>query len=155
MDSSTASLASPGGALAPEQVAALAAAIAPLTADQLIWASGYTAGLAAARRDGTSPLATSASPIAAAADIPELTIVYGSQTGHSESVAAALHQSAEQAGFAAKLLNMSDLSARKLAKAQWIALVVSTHGEGDPPDDAVMLLGRMRKPRAPKIEAVK
>ncbi|MEM6809531.1 MAG: flavodoxin domain-containing protein [Pseudomonadota bacterium] len=155
MVSSTASLASPGGALAPEQVAALDAAIAPLTADQLIWASGYTAGLAAARRDGTSPLATSASPIAAAADIPELTIVYGSQTGHSESVAAALHQSAEQAGFAAKLLNMSDLSARKLAKAQWIALVVSTHGEGDPPDDAVMLLEQLRKPRAPKLEAVK
>lgn len=155
MVSSTAALPRPSGALAPDQIAALDAAVAPLTADQLIWASGYTAGLAAARTLGTAPVAHSETGVAAGAETPELAIVYGSQTGHSESIANALHQSAAQAGFAAKLLNMSDLSARKLAKEQWIALVVSTHGEGDPPDDAVMLLEQLRKPRAPKLDGVK
>ncbi|MEM1438741.1 MAG: flavodoxin domain-containing protein [Pseudomonadota bacterium] len=155
MVSSTAALQRPSGVLAPDQIAALDAAIAPLTAEQLIWASGYTAGLAAAPRFEQAPAASLATGDTVAAEVPELAIVYGSQTGHSESVAAALHQSAEHAGFAAKLLNMSDLSARKLAKEQWIALVVSTHGEGDPPDDAVMLLEQLRKPRAPKLDGVK
>ncbi|MEO1594434.1 MAG: flavodoxin domain-containing protein [Pseudomonadota bacterium] len=155
MVSGTATLPRSSGTLTPDQIAALESAIAPFTPDQLIWTSGYTAGLAAARRVETGPDLSPANGVSAVAGVPELTIVYGSQTGHSESIATALHQAAEQAGFAGKLLNMSGLSARKLAKEQWIALVVSTHGEGDPPDDAVMLLEQLRRPRAPKFDGVK
>ncbi|MEL7313123.1 MAG: flavodoxin domain-containing protein, partial [Pseudomonadota bacterium] len=151
MVSPTSALNSPTGVLSVDQLTALDAAVAPLNPDQLIWASGYVAGLAAALRPSQTTVSSTQLESTSTANVPELAIVYGSQTGHSEAIAETLHQSAQQAGFATKLLNMSDLSARKLAKERWVALVVSTHGEGDPPDDAIMLLEQLGKPRAPSF----
>lgn len=154
MVSSTSALTGYSGVLAADQIQALDAAAAPLTPEQLTWASGYLAGLAVAGRQPAAVDAPDSGQIQPD-NAPELAIVFGSQTGHSESIAESLYQSAAHAGISAKLINMADTSARKLAKERWIALVVSTHGEGDPPDDAVVLLEQLGKPRAPKFDGVK
>ncbi len=140
------------GVLAADQLGALDAAVATLNANQLAWASGYLAGIAAAGSRAAPAGENTADLATAASAKPELAIVFGSQTGHAEAIAEDLHQAAQAAGFGAKLLNMADLNARQLAKERWVALVVSTHGEGDPPDDAMLLLEQLRKPRAPRLE---
>ena len=144
------------GATVPsaDVVSALAATIAPLNSEQLAWASGYVAGLAAARQPVAAQAATSPTH-GSSETVPKLTIIFGSQTGHSEGVAQALYASAQRAGVDAVLLSMADVTARKLSRERWVALVVSTHGDGDPPDDAILLLEQLRAERAPRLEALR
>jgi sulfite reductase (NADPH) flavoprotein alpha-component len=128
--------------LGEQTLHALGAAAAGLSAEQLQWASGYLAGLAAAGQ----PAAT---PAQAAGATPQLTIVYGSQTGNGRKVAAQLQAAAQARGIAAELVNMADFPSARLKRERYIAIVVSTHGEGDPPDDAMelhrFLTGRARR----------
>src|SRR5207248_11607797 len=63
------------GFLSNEQLRALDDVIAPLAPDQLVWVAGYLTGLAAAARGAPSRTAPVESPE------PELTVLYGSQSG--------------------------------------------------------------------------
>ncbi len=69
----------------------------------------------------------------------ELYVLYGSQTGNGESVAEELATSARQSGLRVTLKSLSDLRPAALKKVQYAAFVMSTHGDGDPPDDALDL----------------
>lgn len=86
-----------------------------------------------------------AAPIAASA--PVLHILYGSHTGNGEGVAARLAQQAGQAGFSVKMQSMLQLKPPQLRKIDYAAFVISTHGEGDPPDDALDLFEYLRGAR--------
>ncbi|HUD40463.1 MAG TPA: sulfite reductase flavoprotein subunit alpha [Dokdonella sp.] len=66
-----------------------------------------------------------------------LLVAYASQTGFAEQLAAQTLQSLAAAGSAARLLPLSELDAAQLAGAERILFVVSTTGEGDPPDGAI------------------
>jgi sulfite reductase (NADPH) flavoprotein alpha-component len=69
----------------------------------------------------------------------ELHVLYGSQTGNGEQVAEALADSARQTGINVRLKSLADLRPAALKKIQFAAFVMSTHGDGDPPDDAIDL----------------
>ncbi|MDJ0653008.1 MAG: assimilatory sulfite reductase (NADPH) flavoprotein subunit [Xanthomonadales bacterium] len=107
-----------------QQLQALAQA---WSANQQIWASGYLAGMAAA---------AGPSPAAAAVPAMEITVLYGSQTGNGQSVAESLAASAADQSLSARAVSMADYSPARLRKEKFLLVVVSTHGEGDPPDDA-------------------
>lgn len=130
----------------------------PLTSDQadllsqfigaaersdLLWASGYLAGLARA-------LAPESLAPAVAAVRPG-TIVYGSQTGNAKRAAEALHASLQAAGLPARLLRADAYPLRELGNETLLYLVISTQGEGDPPDDAIGLAEFLQGKRAPKL----
>ena len=112
-----------------QQTDRLQRAVDGLTAAQLQWVSGYVAGLAA---NG----AAAAAPAVAAAPGESFTILYGSQTGNGQAVAQNLAGKAEAAGFAVRLQSLADYKPSQLKRERQVALVVSTHGDGDPPDDA-------------------
>jgi sulfite reductase (NADPH) flavoprotein alpha-component len=132
----------PAPVLGDETLRALGAAARGLSAEQLLWASGYLAGLAAA---GQGP----AAPVGATEPAPQLTILYGSQTGNGRRVATELKAAMAARGIAAELVNMTDFPSARLKRERYLAIVVSTHGEGDPPDDAMelhrYLTGRTRR----------
>lgn len=69
----------------------------------------------------------------------ELHLLYGSQTGNGESVAESLAQSARKSGLRVRLQSLADLRPAGLKKIPYAAFVMSTHGDGDPPDDALDL----------------
>jgi len=69
----------------------------------------------------------------------ELHVLYGSQTGNGEVVAESFAESARQAGVSVRLKSLADLRPAALKKIQFAAFVMSTHGDGDPPDDAIDL----------------
>jgi sulfite reductase (NADPH) flavoprotein alpha-component len=115
----------------------------------LWWLSGYAAGLA---RGQKPPLARPlALPAAEAPPAARLTIVYGSQTGIARRVAETLARQLEGAGLGARLLRADAYPLRELKDERYLAIVISTQGDGEPPDDARALVEFIAGKRAPKL----
>ncbi|MEG3192163.1 assimilatory sulfite reductase (NADPH) flavoprotein subunit [Lysobacter sp. D1-1-M9] len=118
----------------------------------LWWLSGYAAGLARAQ---PLPAAPAASPATGSQDAPALTIVYGSQTGNSKRLAEQLAQRSEAAGLAVRLLRADAYPTRELKNERHLYVVISTQGDGDPPDDARGLLEFIASKRAPELKQLR
>ncbi len=143
----------PGVSVIPldtEQNDRLQYAFAGLTSAQLQWVSGYAAGLAA--RTGQSSSAGVATATGAAR---QLTVLYGSQTGNGERVAERLVALAESRGFAARAVNLADFKASALKREKLVTFIISTHGEGDPPDDAELFHEYLMSDRAGTLQGLR
>lgn len=119
---------------------------------QLQWASGYLAGVAAGRLDTHAPAGHAAHSEAAS---PTLTIWYGSETGNGRGVAQRLAADAEARGFSVEMASTADIKPRSIARLDTLLLVMSTHGEGDPPEDAEALHKFLLSDRAPRLDNLK
>jgi sulfite reductase (NADPH) flavoprotein alpha-component len=144
----------PLGPLDQERTELLLRVVEGLEPSTLQWLSGFAAGVAherAANRGGVLavPLPVPAVRPEAA---PRLTIVYGSQTGNSKRVAERLGRSAEAAGLAARVYSSGSYPLKDLPRERLLVVVVSTQGDGDPPDDARGFLEFLASRRAPKLE---
>lgn len=133
-----------------DQAAKLDEALGGLTAAQLQWASGYAAGMAAA--NGASQRIAPAPEVDAA---NSLTILYGSQTGNGEQLAQELENRVRSKGFAVTRKSLADYKPAGLKRESLLAFVVSTHGEGDPPDDAELFREFLLSEKAPKLDKLK
>ena len=124
-----------------------------LDAASLWWLSGYAAGLAGrAAVAQTDPILH---PVAGtSADIARLTIVYGSQTGNSKRLAERLAQQSESAGVAVRLLRADAYPLRELADERHLQIIISTQGDGDPPDDARGFVEHLLGKRAPRLPSL-
>ncbi|BED87703.1 MULTISPECIES: assimilatory sulfite reductase (NADPH) flavoprotein subunit [unclassified Pseudoalteromonas] len=135
--------------LSQEQVQKLQGLVAELNPIQQAWVSGYLAANANASALGGQ------APTAAASDAAPLTILYGSQTGNAKGVATKLKEQAESRGLAVKLVSMADYKPTALKKEKFLTVVVSTYGEGEPPEDAETLYEFLTTKKAPKLDGVK
>jgi len=134
---------------APEQVQWLNQFLPSLQADQLIWLEGFVSGLRAGKGG-----AIAAAP-AAPAEKPEVTILYGSESGNAESLADQTAKVINGKGFKAKVLNMGDIKPAKLKGVKNLLVLVSTWGEGDPPENAVDFYEAFMSEKAPKFEGTR
>ncbi|MDR7069628.1 sulfite reductase (NADPH) flavoprotein alpha-component [Pseudoxanthomonas japonensis] len=145
--------------LVEERRALLAQAVAGLDGASLWWVSGYAAGLAQAQlapQSASAPASPKAiAPAAGALTAQRLTIVYGSQTGNARRAAEALAQQAEASGLSVRLLRADAYPQRELASERLLYIVISTQGEGDPPDDSIGLVEFISGKRAPKLPELK
>ncbi|QTH63074.1 assimilatory sulfite reductase (NADPH) flavoprotein subunit [Psychrosphaera ytuae] len=135
--------------LSAEQITQLNQLVAQLNPIQQAWVSGYLA--AASQAQPFSSDSASSQPAVAA----KLLILVGSQTGNARGVATQLEQQASQQGLAVELVNMADYKGKDLKKEQFVTIIVSTHGEGDAPDDAVTLHKFLHGKKAPKLDGLK
>ncbi|RDV24019.1 assimilatory sulfite reductase (NADPH) flavoprotein subunit [Alteromonas aestuariivivens] len=142
----------PGAVLNDLQWNAITQALSGLNRDQLTWVSGYAAGMAAGQPAGAAVPAISPAPSSSAA---QLTILYGSQTGNAKGVAQNFQAQAEAAGYNSKLVSMADYKPRQLKSETHVVVFVSTHGEGDAPDDAAELHEFLGGKKAPKLQGLK
>ncbi|MGQ7271127.1 assimilatory sulfite reductase (NADPH) flavoprotein subunit [Marinobacter sp. DSM 11874] len=131
--------------LSAEQQQRLGQLLAELGSDQIYWLAGYLAGYCFSN----SPSATASQ--ASAVGGRELTILFGSQTGNAEGVAEQLAARAAEKGVAAKVIDLADYKPKQLKQAQFLALVTSTQGEGDPPDNALDFHEFLMGKKAPKL----
>lgn len=134
-----------------------------LTEAQLNWLGGYLTFYHA----GTGNVNTVASELAvtdvleapAAAVVPqvprEATILFGSQTGNSQRLAGRLADSLKEQGFDVTLSAMNKYKTNNLKKAGYLFILVSTHGEGDPPDNALTFYEYLYSKRAPRLDDTK
>ena len=129
--------------------AALQKLTAGLSPQQLVWLSGYLYGQATSAGGGVA--APAAAAPAAAPAIEKLTILYGSHTGNGKKIAQQAADAAAAKGLKAEVRDMNDYPTRQLAQEQNLLVIVSTHGEGEPPMSAEELHTFINGPRAPKL----
>ncbi|MBF8291507.1 MAG: sulfite reductase subunit alpha, partial [Steroidobacteraceae bacterium] len=120
-----------------------------LDASTLQWLSGYAAGLAAMHGD-TARVLPAAEPYSSAF----ATIVHGSQTGNGRRVAEALVARLQAQGIQARLIRAGEYPLRELARERRLFVVMSTHGDGDPPDDARAFTDFLFSRRAPQLPSL-
>src|ERR1700712_1627553 len=129
-----------------EQIAALNRVISVTTPEQRAWLSGYLAGLQAAN----DPQA--ASPAAPPAKRAPLTILFGTESGNAEALAAQARKAAAKLGFAPKVVDMADFAPEQAAATENLLIIASTWGEGDPPQRAVDFYEALMADNAPRFE---
>jgi sulfite reductase (NADPH) flavoprotein alpha-component len=148
----------PLGPLDPERSELLRRVVDGLEPASLQWLSGFASGVAYARGQGDPVRHEGTSPAAAVAARPEsvarLAIVYGSQTGNGKRIAERLGRAAESAGLAVRVFAARDYPLKDLAGERLLAVVISTHGDGDPPDDARGFVEHITGKRAPKLDGL-
>lgn len=139
--------------LTDAQKAQLDSFLSTLQPEQLAWVEGYVAGLSTGRPGKkTGGISLSPNEIRVAPKNPALTILYGTHTGRSEGIARNLSKKAISAGVSTSVFNMQDYNTKQLKKEQNVAIIVSTHGEGDPPVQAEDFWDFVRGKRAPKLD---
>ncbi len=136
-----------------EQADLLNRLLSTLTETQTIWLSGYLAGSQyAIPVTQVAHVEQTTSDEKVEAISKEVTILFGSQSGNAHRLAESAGKAFSGRGFHVTLSSMSDFKTNNIKKVQNLFIIVSTHGEGDPPDNAIsfyeFLLGR----RAPKLD---
>jgi sulfite reductase (NADPH) flavoprotein alpha-component len=145
----------PLGPLDPERAELLTRLVDGLEPASLQWLSGFAAGVAHERALGGRALAlpaTTAAPAPRQEAPARLAIVYGSQTGNGKRIAERLGRSAEAAGLAVRVSAAGAYPLKDLARERMLVVVMSTHGDGDAPDDARSFIDFISSKRAPKLE---
>ncbi|WP_409340256.1 assimilatory sulfite reductase (NADPH) flavoprotein subunit [Paenibacillus sp. MBLB4367] len=139
-----------------EQAELLNRLLPSLTESQRIWLSGYLAALhreVAATTAIAAPLTVVTPSVEAISK--EVTVLYGSQTGNSHGLAKKVSKKLEDQGFQVSLSSMSDFKPNGLKKVQNLLILVSTHGEGDAPDNAISFYEFIHSKRAPQLEGLR
>ncbi|REK71661.1 assimilatory sulfite reductase (NADPH) flavoprotein subunit [Paenibacillus paeoniae] len=148
-----------------EQAELLNKLLPTLTETQTQWLGGfltfYRAGAASAETAASAQLIAPAleqvvQAVASASTAPrEATILFGSQTGNSQRLAGKLADKLKAQGFEVTLSAMSGYKTNGLKKTAHLFIVASTHGEGDPPDNALTFHEFLYSKRAPKLDGLK
>ncbi|MGI9502502.1 MAG: flavodoxin domain-containing protein, partial [Geminicoccaceae bacterium] len=131
----------------PDHIHALNGVMAATNLEQRHWLSGFLAGYQAASGPNIAPAAVPPKKI-------PLTIAYATDSGNAEEIAATAKKLAGKQGFAAKLVDMADVTPADLAKADNLMIVASTWGEGDPPERAIETYEALMAEGAPSFDGV-
>lgn len=142
-----------------EQVELLNRLLPTLTEGQKIWLSGYLAalqqvGVQAGATGAAQGLPVTSAPAAVSAVSNEATVLFGSQTGNSHKLAKKLSGKLQDQGMQVTLSSMIDFKPNALKKVENLFIVVSTHGEGDPPDNAISFYEYLHSKRAPQLNGM-
>ncbi|MEH6905956.1 assimilatory sulfite reductase (NADPH) flavoprotein subunit [Neobacillus drentensis] len=137
-----------------EQAELLNRILPTLTESQKVWLSGFLAAAQFASVPGSGNVQVADRPVGITAPTvsKDVTILFGSQTGNAQGLAKTAGKKLEGEGFQVTIQSMSDFKANNLKKVQNLLIVASTHGEGDPPDNALSFHEFLHGKRAPKLE---
>ncbi|MGR9050198.1 assimilatory sulfite reductase (NADPH) flavoprotein subunit [Halobacillus faecis] len=118
---------------------------------QKIWLSGYLAAdlhsASFAVKDHQAEEQGSASR--------QVTLLYGSHTGNCQALAEEYGARLKAKGFEAKVLDMDEYKPKNLKNEQDLLILTSTHGDGDPPDNALSFYDFLFSKRAQKLDGVR
>ncbi len=119
---------------------------APYSDTQRAWLGGFFAGM-------HSHMLQSAGSVDQS-NARTLHILYGSQTGNSESLSHDVANSAKSHGLLPVVKSMDEVDVAQLAKMDYLLIITSTYGEGAMPDNAEMLWEAANSDAAPRLENV-
>lgn len=130
-----------------EQVKLLNELLPKLTIEQKIWLNGYLSAPQATLEALVEDALPAVEPIT-----KTMTILYGSQTGNSQGLAEKYASALKAQNVDVTISSLGKFKATNLKKITNLLLIVSTHGEGDPPDQAIQFYEFLHSKRAPKLE---
>lgn len=146
-----------------QQVQQLNEVFATLTQNQKIWLTGFLSATALveplaintpAGNEQPSNILVLPTPVEKAPS-KHITILYASQTGNAGGLAKKYGEQLKKAGFEVNVSSMSDFKTNALKKLDHLLVIASTHGEGEPPDNAISFHSYLYGKRAPKLDHVK
>ncbi|ABZ93661.1 Sulfite reductase (NADPH), beta subunit [Leptospira biflexa serovar Patoc strain 'Patoc 1 (Ames)'] len=115
------------------------------TKDEWVWMSGYLSALTQASIGGSVDVSLNA-PVSISSNDPshgnlkaapiQCTVVYGTETGNSKKLATELVKKLKELGVQAKLKSTDTYKAKDLKEEEYLFVIVSTHGDGEPPQAA-------------------
>lgn len=123
---------------------------APFTSEQREWLDGFLASVFAQLSEILQYQQQTHSPVATT----PITVLWGSQTGTSESLANKFAKLGKKAGLAPKVIDLADYPHGQLVQESHLVIITSTYGEGEPPDNAAEFYQFLHNDSAPKLEAL-
>ena len=97
------------------------------TNDELLWIEGYVQSALITR--GIIKTSTTSTP-----SIHKITVLYGTETGNSKKVATDLAALAKKKGVQVKLQGLEQYRLSDINREEYLFVVMSTQGEGEPPE---------------------
>ena len=130
--------------------------VSDLGPSELLLLAGYCAGLAETSPAQLNAVGTldTAHEASKGSGLKAL-ILYASQTGNAQTIAENLQESLESSGYNTALESTLDIKLAKLNDYALIVVIASTHGEGEPPDDAIDFYEAVLSKKAPRLNGVK
>lgn len=142
-----------------EQATQLNQIIQNLTPEQQTWLSGYLTANQQAVANGSAPTPQVAEYVLnnepQANSDRHITILYGSETGNAQGLGEIFADRLVEHNYTVKLSSMDDFKPKDLKKVEDLFVISSTHGEGDPPDNALSFHEFLHGRKAPKLEGVR
>jgi sulfite reductase (NADPH) flavoprotein alpha-component len=100
------------------------------TKEEIIWANGYLSGLVS-----HNPV-TASNTTEKATAVKKISLVFGTETGNSKKLATDLAVAAKKKGIIVNLTSLDQYRLSNLEREEYFFVIVSTHGEGEPPASA-------------------
>ncbi|MFA1710433.1 assimilatory sulfite reductase (NADPH) flavoprotein subunit [Peribacillus frigoritolerans] len=138
-----------------EQAELLNSLLPSLTETQKIWLSGYLTASLSVSNTSSADAPVMEAQSGGKTISKEVTILYGSQTGNAQGLAENAASKLEGSGFQVTISSMSDFKVNNLKKIENLLIAVSTHGEGDPPDNTLSFHEYLHGRRAPSLEGLR
>ncbi|MFG3071171.1 molybdopterin-dependent oxidoreductase [[Kitasatospora] papulosa] len=130
---------------------------APFEPDHALWVDGVLAGMFS-RAPGDAAHGPDPLPKAAGADAAsgrQVVVLWASQTGNAEEVAAAAARRLAAEGRPATLLGMDESPLESLPRTADLLVVTSTFGDGDAPDNGSGFWKSLNAPETPRLDGVR
>ena len=145
-----------GGPFSEKQIHQLQQGLSGLETGQVQWLSGYLAGIRQTLGPESKPTAVASQAVAATgASTSPLWVLYGTHTGNSERLATMAEEKLKAIGQPVKVSSMATFKPRDLKKIENLMVIVSTHGDGEPPVQAEELHQFLHSKKAPPLEHLK
>ncbi|HEY4358763.1 MAG TPA: flavodoxin domain-containing protein [Acidobacteriaceae bacterium] len=118
---------------------------APFSSEQRAWLNGFLAGLFSSKPQETS---TSSAPL-------RIAVYFATQSGTAERLAKKLVKELRGLGHQLEVTSLDKTSLEQVAAQEHALFLVSTYGEGDPPDGAKSFYAALFGENAPKLTALR
>ena len=130
--------------------------IPTLTEAQKIWLCGFLSYPFIAGYEQSVQVDQTAAPeTEQSIQTREVTVLFGSETGNGQSLASTLVEKLKTKQLPVQSFSMDDFKPQNLKKVQDLLIITSTHGEGEPPENARSFYEFLHSKRAPKLENVR
>jgi sulfite reductase (NADPH) flavoprotein alpha-component len=131
---------------AEDEIELLNRVVGTATTTQRVWLAGFLAGLEAST--------ASSQPVPPPVAAEPLTIIYATESGNSEKLAADIAKAARKTGLRTTLVDMADLDVATLVSARRLVVIAATWGEGEPPARATRAYNELMGEGAPRLDGI-
>ena len=124
---------------------------APFAAEHALWVNGVLAGMYSRSTTPTPPMQPHQQPQPAR----QIVVLWASQTGNAEELAAATAERLGSAGHRATLVGMDQADVGALPADADLLFITSTFGDGDAPDNGSGFWDTLAGEQAPRLDGVR
>jgi sulfite reductase (NADPH) flavoprotein alpha-component len=131
---------------AEDEIDLLNRVVGPASPTQRAWLAGFLAGAAS--------VANAPEPAAPARSAEPITILFASESGNCERLAADMAKAARKASLKPSIVDMADLDLATLPACRRLVVIAATWGEGEPPARAARAYAELMSEAAPRLDGI-